>query len=160
MRLPALVAVLVVMACTKDVPAPPGPTTDAPSVAADANAVVSLDAALSDAAPALADASPPTPRPRAAPAAPRVDPLFACRADRDCTLLWLGRGCVRSDPKAVALAKLGEAQKTFSKGPPHACGIGGPDHEKRVRAVEMRYGVTCQAGVCTLVDRGEQNPVP
>jgi hypothetical protein len=82
--------------------------------------------------------------------------MFACATDADCTLLWLGRGCIKSDPIAVAKAKEGAARQKFSKGPPFPCGIGGPEYEKQLLAVEMRYGSTCRSKRCTLVDRGEQ----
>ena len=159
---PVLVLVLaLVAACTREAPASSG---TAPPTGLASDATPAVITAPADATPVAAvtptDAAPITPpapaRPRATPAAPRMDPMFACQGDGDCTLIWLGRGCVRSDPKAVAKARQGEAQQKFSRGPRLACGIGGPDYEKQVRAVERRYGVTCKAGQCTLVDRGEQ----
>jgi hypothetical protein len=160
---PVLVLALLAAACNRDISASsrasaptPLPATDGAVSVADASAADAsvIDAAPPDAAPAP-QAQPPSPTP-----SPRVDPMFACRRDGDCALIWLGRGCVRSDPKAVARARLGDAQRKFSKGPPRACGMGGPDYEARVREVELRYGATCKSGVCTLVDRGPQRSLP
>lgn len=86
--------------------------------------------------------------------------LTACSAEIACGVIFVGNGCLPSDPRAVAAGKEAGARAAWSKGRPEACGIGGRDYEERVRAIHARWGAQCVASTCQLVDRGEQRLRP
>jgi hypothetical protein len=160
-RLVTLVlAVVLAAACKKEEPAAapvvpataapePVPATPPPDAPVAPDAASAPDAQIAPVAPA---ASPPR--------APAGDPLFACAGDGDCSLLWLGRGCLPGDPMAVARAHEAQARKKYAKGPPIPCGIGGPKYEADRRAILARYAAACRARKCTLVDHGPQPTSP
>ncbi|MBK9035314.1 MAG: hypothetical protein IPL61_29350 [Myxococcales bacterium] len=84
--------------------------------------------------------------------------LYACRAQADCTVLFTRTTCFPSDPVGVAVAHLAEARRTLAKRP-EACGMGGPDYERRLQENQGRYTATCTAGRCAVVDHGpRRNP--
>jgi hypothetical protein len=128
----------------------------AASAAVPAAASVAVPDAASVAVPdaAAAPAAAPKPRP------PAADAMFACAGDGDCTLVFLGRGCLPSDPVAVAKGHESQARQKLAKGPPLACGIGGPQYERDRRAIQARYGSACRARKCTLVDHGPRPSQP
>lgn len=86
--------------------------------------------------------------------------LTACDAQISCGVIFVGNGCMPSDPRAVAAGQEAAARGRWSKGRPEACGIGGRDYEERVRAIQARWGAQCVSNTCQLVDRGVQPTRP
>jgi hypothetical protein len=97
-----------------------------------------------------------TPTTNVPPPPPPGDTAYdACTAAADCTVLFVGADCVPSDPRALNRGRVRDYQRTHQRRPP-ACDIGGPEYEQRVQDIEARWGATCAAHRCALVDHGER----
>ena len=90
--------------------------------------------------------------------APAIVDLYACRVDADCTVYFRHEGCFFGDPVGVAVARLADARRLLPVRR-DACGMGGPDYERRRLANEGRYSARCERQRCAVVDRGPR-PTP
>lgn len=79
--------------------------------------------------------------------------LYACRVASDCTIVFREQSCFPGDPVGVATARLAEARQRITIRR-EACGMGGPDYERRRLQNEGRWTVGCTAGRCQVVDHG------
>jgi hypothetical protein len=85
--------------------------------------------------------------------APASVDLYACQVDADCTVYFRHDGCFPGDPVGVAVARLADARRLIPVRR-DACGMGGPDYERRRLANEGRYSARCERQRCAVVDRG------
>lgn len=84
---------------------------------------------------------------------PPIADIYACRVDADCTVYFRTQACFPADPVAVATARLDDARRLLPVRF-EACGMGGPDYERRRQANEGRYGARCEQQRCAVTDRG------
>ncbi|MBP8807713.1 MAG: hypothetical protein KBG48_30710 [Kofleriaceae bacterium] len=85
--------------------------------------------------------------------APASVDLYACQVDAECTVYFRHDGCFPGDPVGVAVARLADARRLIPVRR-DACGMGGPDYERRRLANEGRYSARCERQRCAVVDRG------
>ena len=87
--------------------------------------------------------------------APPIVDIYACRVDADCTVYFRTQACFPADPIGVATAKLDVARRLLPVRH-EACGMGGPDYERRRMENEGRYAARCDQQRCAVTDRGPQ----
>ena len=87
--------------------------------------------------------------------APASVDVYACRVDADCTVYFRTQACFPADPIGVATAQLAAARRLMPQRH-EACGMGGPDYERRRMANEGRYVARCEQQRCAVTDRGPQ----